>query len=87
MIFLTGATGFLGAHLLEMLVSSGKIVHCLKRPTSNLDRVSHIKNNVNWIDLSIYDYESYFKLHHINCAIHCATNEVDPGRWTESCHS
>ena len=74
MIFLTGATGFLGAHLLEMLVSSGKFVHCLKRSTSNLDRVSHIKHNVQWVDLANNDFDKYFKYHQINCVIHCATN-------------
>ena len=74
MIFLTGATGFLGAHLLEMLVSSGKFVHCLKRSTSNLDRVSHIKHNVQWVDLANNDFDKYFKHHQINCVIHCATN-------------
>jgi len=36
--FITGATGFIGRHLLERLVKRGGTVHCLVRPGS-LDKL------------------------------------------------
>ena len=39
MIFVTGGTGLVGAHLLLELTSAGKNVKALKRETSNLDQV------------------------------------------------
>jgi dihydroflavonol-4-reductase len=36
MVFVTGGTGFLGAHLIHQLLSTGKQVRALKRETSNL---------------------------------------------------
>jgi nucleoside-diphosphate-sugar epimerase len=45
-ILLTGATGFLGSHLLESFVSQGYDVAVLKRSTSDLWRISHLLEKV-----------------------------------------
>lgn len=39
MIFVTGGTGLVGAHLLYELTLTGKAVKALKRETSNLQQV------------------------------------------------
>ena len=41
-ILLTGATGFLGSHLLEALLKQDYSVVVLKRSTSNLWRIEHL---------------------------------------------
>ena len=42
MIFVTGGTGFVGAHLLFELIKAGKKVKALKRKTSNTQQVLKI---------------------------------------------
>jgi nucleoside-diphosphate-sugar epimerase len=42
MVFVTGGTGFLGAHLIYHLLSEGKHVRALKRETSNLSLFNRI---------------------------------------------
>ena len=42
MVFVTGATGLLGSHLLYQLLSSGHIVRALKRKGSDLDAVQSV---------------------------------------------
>jgi dihydroflavonol-4-reductase len=42
MVFVTGGTGFLGAHLIYHLLSNGKHVRALKRETSNLSLFNRI---------------------------------------------
>lgn len=74
MVFLTGCTGFLGSHLLEMLINAGNEVHCLVRPASNLKRVEHLAGNTKFITLQDCDYETYFKDNNIKVVMHCATN-------------
>jgi CDP-paratose synthetase len=41
-IILSGATGFLGSHLLESFISQGFDVHILTRSTSNTRRIDHL---------------------------------------------
>ncbi len=42
MVFVTGGTGFIGAHLIQHLLSKGKQVSALKRETSNLSLFNRI---------------------------------------------
>lgn len=49
-ILLTGATGFLGSHLLESFLSQGYEVAILKRSTSDLWRISHLLDKVKAYD-------------------------------------
>ena len=61
MVFVTGGTGFLGAHLIHHLLSKGKQVRALKRETSNLslfDRIfrfyqttpDQLPGKLTWVD-------------------------------------
>jgi len=67
MIFVTGGTGLVGAHLLFELISAGKRVKALKRETSNLQQVlktfSYYSKNskelfdkIEWVNGDILDY-------------------------------
>jgi len=67
MIFVTGGTGLVGSHLLFDLISAGKKVKALKRPTSNLQKViktfsyytdnpQEIYNKIEWVNGDILDY-------------------------------
>lgn len=65
MIFITGGTGFLGAHVLVKLVQGDKPIVAAKRLSSSLDYVQRVfaKNNVSqlfhkisWKDIDLYDY-------------------------------
>ncbi len=84
MIFVTGGTGLVGAHLLYELTSSGKKVKALKRETSNLQQVlktfsyysenpTKLFNKIEWVDGDILDY---FSLENILAGVteiyHCA---------------
>lgn len=73
MIFVTGGTGLVGAHLLYKLTSAGKRVKALKRETSNLQQVlktlsyysdnsKELFNLIEWVDGDILDYFSLEKL-------------------------
>ncbi|WP_346855711.1 NAD-dependent epimerase/dehydratase family protein [uncultured Draconibacterium sp.] len=73
MIFVTGGTGLVGAHLLFELTKAGKEVRALKRAASNLNQVvktfSYYTENpkelfekIVWVDGDILDYYSLEKL-------------------------
>ncbi len=54
-ILLTGATGFLGAYVLERLLQKGYAVRALKRPTSPMDMLADLADRVEWVEGDITD--------------------------------
>ncbi len=84
MIFVTGGTGLVGAHLLYELTSAGKKVKALKRKTSNLQQVlktfsyysensEELFNQIEWVDGDILEYFSLEKLlQGVTEIYHCA---------------
>ncbi|HYQ58783.1 MAG TPA: NAD-dependent epimerase/dehydratase family protein [Draconibacterium sp.] len=69
MIFVTGGTGLVGAHLLLELCSKGEKVRALKRETSNLnqvlkifsyytDKATQLFETIEWVNGDILDYYS-----------------------------
>jgi UDP-glucose 4-epimerase len=72
-ILLTGATGFLGSHMLEALVANEYKVIALKRSTSNMWRISNIKNNVTFYDVDQITVSDIFCNHKIDVIVHMAT--------------
>jgi nucleoside-diphosphate-sugar epimerase len=74
-ILLTGATGFLGSHLLRKLVTLNSRVIIVKRSFSNIDRIIDLINSkyVKFHDLDKDNLEELFELNNIDCIIHTAT--------------
>ena len=48
-IFVSGATGYLGYHLVKVAMNQGHEVLCLRRPTSRSLFESEIENKVKWV--------------------------------------
>jgi dihydroflavonol-4-reductase len=53
--FITGGTGFLGAHLMRYLLSQGETIRAIKRATSPIDLVADIADKVHWVEGDITD--------------------------------
>lgn len=60
-ILLTGASGFLGSHLLESLVQQKLNVVILKRTTSNTWRIDHLLDKVRVYNIDIVDFKTVFR--------------------------
>lgn len=73
-ILLTGATGFLGSHLLEALINEGFKVVFLKRSFSNTWRIEHLIDKVKCYDVDKESLRKPFKENRIDIIIHTATN-------------
>lgn len=71
-ILLTGATGFLGSHLLEALLHQGYSVVVLKRSTSNLWRIEHLIGQFKSYDVDVQPLEKAFEEQKIDCVVHTA---------------
>jgi nucleoside-diphosphate-sugar epimerase len=84
MILLTGATGFLGSHVLYKLLLNGEKVRAIKRATSSMENVNRVfefygdknlslLNNVEWVEadiLNVFEVEEVVK--GIEEVYHCA---------------
>lgn len=82
-ILLTGATGFLGSHLLEKLCSLGIYeVIITVRDTSDLTRIKHLITKTKIYNLSISPIELIFQENKVDIIVHTA---VQYGREDTSC--
>lgn len=73
-VLLTGATGFLGSHLLKKFVKSKYEVVVLKRSTSNLWRIKDVIDKVKCYDIDQIDLRQVFeKEPNIDSIVHAAT--------------
>ncbi len=85
-IMLTGATGFLGSHLLKgILNKTGCNIIILKRSFSNTDRIAELFEvpRIKSYDIDKVSLELVFEENKIDTIIHCATNY---GRMENSCY-
>jgi nucleoside-diphosphate-sugar epimerase len=71
-ILLTGATGFLGSHLLEALLAQGYKVTILKRSTSDTWRIDHLVGQIKAFDVDQVGIEEAFKAEKVDAVIHTA---------------
>jgi nucleoside-diphosphate-sugar epimerase len=73
-ILLTGATGFLGSHILKRLLSDGKDVVILTRETSNFKKIKMLKGfAIFQVNQHLSNIEELFEIHSIDTIIHVAT--------------
>lgn len=68
----TGATGYLGRHLVQALLNQGQQVCALKRHSSTLPRFDDTAGQLIWIDID--QLEQVFQLYPIDCICHAATS-------------
>lgn len=73
-ILITGATGFLGSHIVKRLISENHQVVCLKRKTSDMKRIIPIKHKIKLYNLEDVILEKVFVENDIDAVIHTATN-------------
>jgi CDP-paratose synthetase len=73
-ILLTGATGFLGSHLLHSLVNNNYLVVILKRSSSNNWRISNLEGQYQYYDVDLQSIDLVFEEQSIDCVIHTACN-------------
>ena len=90
MIALTGATGFLGSHLLAALLARGENIVILKRSFSNTRRIDQFLPHVDKLDLDTEPSKlnNIFQTARISSVIHCATDygrrDTEPYRIAEA---
>ncbi|MEH2235270.1 NAD-dependent epimerase/dehydratase family protein [Nostoc sp.] len=74
LVLVTGATGFLGSHLVKRLLAEKYQVIILKRSFSNTERINDILSNLSIYDIDKCDLETPFYDHKkIDVVIHTAT--------------
>jgi len=73
-ILLTGATGFLGSHLLKSMVESGHKVIALKRSTSDIYRVEEYLERASFYNIDQIDISELFTNNKIDIVINTATD-------------
>ena len=56
-VLVTGASGFIGSHLVDYLLSLECVVHCLVRKSSNLRWLPLEKIHVHFVDLADLDFK------------------------------
>jgi nucleoside-diphosphate-sugar epimerase len=75
-VLLTGATGFIGSHLLEGLLEKKFKVVILKRSFSDTWRIEEFLDKTKSYDLDKIALESAFKENKVDCVIHLATEYI-----------
>ncbi len=70
----TGATGFLGSHLVARLLNEGKSVVVLKRKRSDLRRLTSVQDKLVFYDLEEANLADVFARHDFKGVLHCATD-------------
>ena len=72
-ILITGGTGYLGSHLAHYWFKAGHSIGIIKRKKSSLDRLSKIKDRINFFNVEDELELSFEKLGNIDAVIHTAT--------------
>jgi CDP-paratose synthetase len=71
-VLLTGATGFLGSHLLKALLELGYKMTILKRSTSDTWRIDHLLDEVSAYNVDQVAVDEAFKATKVDAVIHTA---------------
>lgn len=68
-ILLTGATGFLGSHLLESFIKQEFDVIIIKRTSSDIWRIEHLIDKVKVYNIDVIDFKAIFSKEKIDIVI------------------
>ena len=72
-IFVTGATGLLGSVICRKLIKDGHQIIAIKRPSSKLDLLGDVAQQIQWVDGDVRDIESLDQaMKDADYVIHCA---------------
>lgn len=75
LVLVTGATGFVGAYLVRLLLLKGYTVRGLKRPSSNFELLADVHHLVDWVEADVTDIvgleEAFAGVTHV---CHCAAS-------------
>lgn len=71
-VLLTGATGFLGSHILSALLENNVDVVALKRSSSDMWRIKHLADRVRFYDVDQVPVDKAFAENSIDTVIHTA---------------
>ena len=79
-VFVTGASGFVGSHLVERLIRQGAAVRALVRPTS---QIGHLRGlDIDWLDGDLGDSEKLKRgMDGCDVVYHCAA--ATNGSWSD----
>lgn len=74
MIFVTGATGFLGSKICELLIEKGYTIKASKRENSLIpEKLKKYQNQINWVNIDLLDFEEVYEaLSNCKAIFHCA---------------
>lgn len=79
-ILLTGATGFLGSHLLHALLGNGHTVSIIKRTASSLHRIADIIDQCRCYDIEQQSLKSIFDTEKFDLVVHTACDYGRSGK-------
>ena len=74
-VLLTGATGFLGSHVLPALLSQGNTVIVLVRPFSDVSRIASCADKVVLVDINSASLERIMVAHSVDTIVHLACDQ------------
>ena len=72
-ILLTGGAGFIGSHLLELLLQEKYEITVLERSSVNTWRINHLRDSVKYYSVDKMNLEDVFKTNTFDCILHLAT--------------
>jgi len=73
MIFVTGATGFLGSYLVKDLIRKGEKIRALKRKTSGFKLLGDYVHQIEWVEGDLLDVSTLVvALDGVEKIFHCA---------------
>lgn len=73
-LLITGATGFLGSHLVRALLGAGHQVKAIRRSSSSLARVHDVAGDVTWLDIDDNPSALESFLVGVDCVMHTAAS-------------